>query len=202
MPAGRLPLVIAFFAAALIGGLAAVAWLVPTQRPAAPGPMAQNAAIGGPFTLVDVNGRTVTDADFRGRYMLIYFGYAYCPDVCPMSLARNAAALDLLGEKADRIQPILITVDPERDTPQVLEGYVEAFHPRLIALTGTPEQIAAAAKAYRVYYAKAQSDGAAEDYLVDHSSFTYLMGPDGKFLQFFRHEISAEQMAERLKSAL
>lgn len=156
-------------------------------------------AIGGPFTLVDQDGNTVTDADFHGRYMLIYFGYTYCPDVCPTGLTRNSDALDLMGDAADKVVPVFITVDPERDTVALMKDYADFFHPRLVALTGTPEQIAAVAKAYRVYYAKAQEEGAdADDYLVDHTSITYVMGPDGQFLSHFGHDVSPERMAERL----
>ena len=141
--------------------------------------------IGGPFELVDQQGAPVTDKTFSGRYMLIYFGYGFCPDVCPTELANMAAALDALGSKSENIQPLFITVDPERDTPEFLADYVVNFHPRLIGLTGTPEQVKTAAKAYKVYYAKAGKPGEA-DYLMDHTSFVYLMGPDGRFLSLFR----------------
>lgn len=186
--------------AVLIGVIAVIGWFGPmlTARDEGDG----NAAIGGPFELIDQYGRTVTDKDFRGRPMLIYFGFAYCPDICPTSLARNAAALDLLGKQGEAIQPILITVDPERDTPEVLKSYAEAFDPRLIALTGSPEQIAAVAKAYRVFYKKVEEGRGPGDYLIDHSAFTYLIDGDGHFRQFFRHDLSAEAMAERLRAAL
>jgi protein SCO1 len=156
-------------------------------------------AIGGPFTLVDQHGKTVTDADFRGRYMLVFFGYTFCPDICPTGLSRNSDALDLMGEEADKVVPIFITIDPERDTVEHMKEYASFFHPRLVALTGTLEQIAAVAKAYRVYYAKAQEKGAeADEYLMDHSSITYVMAPDGQFLTHFGHDVSPERMAERL----
>jgi cytochrome oxidase Cu insertion factor (SCO1/SenC/PrrC family) len=186
--------------AVLIGVIAVIGWFGPmlTARDEGDG----NAAIGGPFELIDQHGRTVTDKDFRGRPMLIYFGFAYCPDICPTSLARNAAALDLLGKEGEAIQPILITVDPERDTPELLKRYAEAFDPRLIALTGSPEQIAAVAKAYRVFYKKVEEGRGPGDYLIDHSAFTYLIDGEGHFRQFFRHDLSAEAMAERLRAAL
>jgi protein SCO1/2 len=159
------------------------------------------AAIGGPFTLTDQHGKTRSDAEFRGKLMLIYFGYTYCPDVCPTELQTMAAALDRLGAEAEAVQPIFITVDPERDTPEQLAGYVENFHPRLLGLTGTPEQIAAAARAYRVYFAKAKQ-GEGEPYLMDHSSIVYLMGSDGHYLGHFGPETSAEEMAATIaKSA-
>lgn len=156
-------------------------------------------AIGGPFTLVDQHGRTVTDADFRGKYTLVYFGYTFCPDICPTALNRNSEALARIGAKADAIVPILITVDPERDTVESLREYATFFHPRLVTLTGTAEQVAAAAKAYRVYYAKVdEQDGSAETYLMDHTAITYLMGPDGRYLRHFSHGVSVERMAEAL----
>ena len=138
--------------------------------------------VGGPFTLEDGNGKPVTDRDFRGKYMLVYFGYTYCPDVCPTTLNEVADALDHLGPKADRLQPIFITVDPKRDTPAVMKQYTAAFSPRLLGLTGTPEQIAKVAKEYRVYYAEHRTGPGPNDYSMDHSSMLYLMGPDGKFV--------------------
>ena len=160
------------------------------------------ADIGGPFTLVDQDGHTVRDADLHGKYTLIYFGYTFCPDVCPTSLARNLDALKLLGSKAEKVQPVLISIDPERDTPAVLKPYVAAFAPNLIGLTGTPEQIAAVAKAYRVYYGKAPAAKADDYYLVDHSSFSYLMGPDGRFLRILSHNAKPEEVAATLDQAI
>jgi cytochrome oxidase Cu insertion factor (SCO1/SenC/PrrC family) len=157
--------------------------------------------IGGPFTLVDQDGRTVTDADFRGRWLLVYFGFTFCPDVCPTSLARNSDAIELLGDKGEKITPVLITIDPERDTPQVLKEYVKFFHPRTVGLTGTPEQIAAVAKAYKVYYARAEQKDS-RTYLMDHSAFTYLIDPEGHFVQFFQHGMSAQEMANVLNDLL
>ena len=159
--------------------------------------------IGGPFTLVDQAGKTVTDKNFRGQYLMIYFGYTYCPDVCPTSLTNMSDALDLLGEKATKVTPMLITIDPARDTPEHLREYATYFHPRLHALTGSPEQIAAVAKAYRVYYSKVkQEDATEDDYLMDHSSVTYVMGPDGMFRLHFSHGTDAETMASRLRDLL
>src|SRR5690606_31911637 len=153
------------------------------------------AAIGGPFTLVDGEGRTRTDADFRGKLMLIYFGYTYCPDVCPTELQSMMQAHDLLGpDAAAEVQPIFISVDPERDTPARVAASVESFGDALICLPGTPEQVAAAARAYRVYYRKNES-ASATDYLVDHSSIIYLMGRDGRFLSHFGRGTAPEDMA-------
>jgi protein SCO1/2 len=158
-------------------------------------------SVGGPFTLVDAAGKTVTDADFRGRFMVVYFGYTFCPDVCPTELQMITNAMDELGKDAARITPIFITVDPERDTRQVIGEYTKLFSDRLIGLTGTAEQIAATARAYRVYYAKASSDKATS-YLMDHSSFIYLMGPDGKLSALFGQGTTAKQLADGIRAKL
>jgi cytochrome oxidase Cu insertion factor (SCO1/SenC/PrrC family) len=158
------------------------------------------ALIGGPFSLTDQTGRPVTDADYRGSHMLIYFGFTFCPDVCPTELQVMATALDQLGSQADRVQPLFITVDPERDTPSQLAGYVSQFHPRMAGLTGTPEQIAAAARAYRVYYSKVPNKENDGYYTMDHSSFVYLMSPDGRFLEAFAHGTTPEKMAQGIRA--
>jgi protein SCO1/2 len=158
--------------------------------------------IGGPFTLTDQSGRTVTDRDFRGRYMLVYFGYTFCPDVCPTSLSTMATALEMVPKAVEaKIQPVFITVDPARDTVDVLKSYVANFHPRLVGLTGTEEQIKDAARKYRVYFQKADQ-GKDAAYLMDHSSIVYLMGPDGRFLAHFSHTTPPEQMAETIAKAV
>jgi protein SCO1 len=157
-------------------------------------------AIGGPFSLVDQNGQARRDSDFRGKLMLVYFGYTYCPDVCPTELQTMADALASLGGGAEEVQPIFITVDPERDTPEHLKSYAEAFDPRLVALTGTPQQVAEAARAYKVYYkAVKQGDG---EYLVDHSSFVFLMDRDGHYAAHFGPNTTAEQMAAAIQRRL
>lgn len=160
------------------------------------------ALVGGPFTLTDQDGRKVTDKDFRGRYMLVFFGYTYCPDFCPTELQVMSVALENLGAKADAIQPIFISFDPERDTPEVLKQYVSNFHPRLVGLTGTQEEIAAAAKAYRVYYSKVPNSSAPDTYLMDHSTITYLMDPQGKFLKHFSYSTDASALAKTLEAAI
>jgi cytochrome oxidase Cu insertion factor (SCO1/SenC/PrrC family) len=162
-------------AAALLALLAVVAvgwWLIVTQDDAgperlpAPGFIAGSSMIGGPFTLLDHTGREVTDLSFRGKYLLVFFGFANCPDVCPLALDRFAQVLDLLGPDAERVQPLLVSVDPERDTPEVLRDYVTAVDPRILGLTGTLEQVEAVASAYKVYFAKAPpSEGS---YSVNH----------------------------------
>lgn len=159
--------------------------------------------IGGPFTLVDQTGKTVNNKDLPGRLLLIYFGYTFCPDICQTSLTVMGEALDILGAKASDITPVFITVDPERDTPQHLAMYARYFHPRLVALTGSPEQIAKVAKDYRVYSAKTGEDGDhADDYLMDHTSITYLMDRDGTFRLHFSNGTDAATMAKRIREHL
>ena len=154
--------------------------------------------VGGPFALQDGSGRRVTDRDFRGKYMLVYFGYTFCPDVCPTTLNEVSDALDHLGAKADRLQPIFITVDPKRDTPAVVKQYAEAFTPKLLGMTGTPDEIAKVANEYRVYYAEHRTGPGANDYTMDHSSVLYLMGPDGKFIAPIRTDESGPEIAADL----
>ena len=157
-------------------------------------------AIGGPFRLTDQNGKTVTDVDLKGKWSLIYFGYTHCPDACPTALNDIAIALDELGPQRAAVRPVFITVDPERDTADALKAYVTSFDAPILALTGTPEQVAQAAKAYRVYYAKHPEAGG--DYSMDHSSVIYVMDPQGRFTASFTHESTPEQIAERLKKLL
>lgn len=157
--------------------------------------------LGGPFTLVDSQGQTVTEQDFLGKPLLIYFGYTYCPDVCPTELGTIAAALDQLGPEGAHSQPVFVSVDPERDKPEDMGEYVEMFHPRLIGLTGSPEQVAKAAKAWRVYYAKVELTGP-DDYAMDHSAYSYLMGADGKLLAVFPHQTPPAEMARVIREKL
>ena len=159
--------------------------------------------IGGPYSAVDHNGQNITEKNFLGKLQLIFFGYTYCPDICPTALTEISAALDLLGGQADQITPIFITIDPERDTPEYLKEYVAYFHPKTIGLSGSLEQIKAIARAYRIYFAKAkEDDGASDEYLLDHSSITYLMGKDGKYLAHFSIGTSAEEIARRIRKYL
>lgn len=163
----------------------------------------QGVGIGGPFTLIDQDGRTVTDSAFRGRLMLIHFGYTYCPDICPTSLSAMADAIDQLGPAGDKVVPLFISIDPQRDTPEQLKMYVAHFHPRLVGLTGTPAQVAAAAKAYRVYYAALPAKKAdAEDYPMDHTAIIYLMGRKGEFRAHFPYETPAAAIAARIREYL
>ena len=153
-----------------------------------------DAAIGGPFTLVNQFGQTVTDKDVITGPTLIYFGYTFCPDVCPLDLARNVEAIDILDERGEQVTPVFITIDPARDTPEELRDFAEVMHEDMIALTGTDEQIAAASKAYKTYYAKVD-DG--PDYLMDHLTYSYLMSPKG-FVDFFRRDVTPEDMADTI----
>ena len=157
------------------------------------------ATIGGPFSLVDQNGIRRHAEDFRGRYMLVFFGYSYCPDVCPTALASMADALDKI-DKGERVVPVFVTVDPERDSPKVLKAYLKAFGPRFVGLTGDAKSIAAAARAYRVYYKKHPLEGGG--YGMDHSSVIYLMGPDGTFIAYYDADIAPDALAAALKSRL
>lgn len=153
--------------------------------------------IGGPFSLTNHLGEKVSDSTYRDQFMFVYFGYGYCPDVCPTELANMAAALDVLGEKAEAVRPVFITVDPERDSVEFLAEYVTQFHDRFVGLTGTLPEIASVAKSYRVFYRKATEPGSTE-YLMDHSSFVYLMGPDGQFLTMFRGATNPESIAKTI----
>jgi protein SCO1 len=187
----------------LIGALGGAALLVLSQG--GQGPAVQTsgkALIGGPFTLVGRDGKPVTDQAFRGKYMLVFFGFTHCPDICPAELQVMAAALDELGPKANEIIPIFITLDPERDTPMVVSDYVTNFSPRFVGLTGSSEQIAAAAKAYRVAYSKFQQDQTSSDYSIDHSTLVYLMGKDGEYITHFAYGTPASQMTETLRRYL
>ena len=155
-------------------------------------------SVGGPFALVNGDGKPVTDKDYRGKYMLVYFGYTFCPDVCPTTLNTVAEAMDKLGPKADRVRPLFITVDPKRDSPAVVKQFAAAFGPRVEGLTGSAAQIATVAKAYRVYYAEHRTGPGPDDYTMDHSSVLYLMSPDGRFLAPIRADMAADQMAAAL----
>lgn len=206
-PAWLLPVLSA--AVALVLGAVLVAAQLNARQDGggAPAPMrvSGDAQIGGPFTLVNQDGETVTDEDFRGKAMLIYFGFTYCPDICPTSLQVMKAALDQLPEN-DRaaFQPLLISVDPERDTPELLAQYVESpsFPDDLVGLTGSAEQVREAARAYRVFYTRVEDDGVSSEYTVDHSSLIFLMGPDGAFADVFPHATTPDQMAARLQRFL
>jgi protein SCO1/2 len=161
----------------------------------------QGLVLGGPFSLLDQTGRAVTERDFAGKWLLLYFGYSFCPDICPTELGTIAAAVDALGELGEKILPVMVTIDPQRDTPAQLADYVSRFHPRMLGLTGTPEQVSEAARRYRVYYAKVNRADAGA-YLMDHSSFVYLVGPDGRVRSLFRPEASPDDIAAVVRAQL
>jgi protein SCO1/2 len=200
MPRWLVPTVVALLLvlAALVGAL----YLVPSAPPTATAQQG-TVPIGGPFTLTDHTGKRVTEKDFRGRYMLVYFGYTFCPDVCPLGLQTIAQALDELPpELQDRVVPLFVTVDPARDTVEVVRDYVGLFHPKLVGLTGSEAEIADMLKTYRVYARKADATAGDAGYLVDHSTFTYLMDTEGQYLTHFGHGTTPEEMAQRLEAAL
>lgn len=157
------------------------------------------ALIGGAFSLTNQFGIRMTEADLLGRFSLIYFGFTHCPDVCPTALQTMAEALDQLGPAAGEVTPVFVTIDPERDTAEHLGPYVRHFHERMVGLTGSAEDIARVARAYRVYYRRVESGGS---YLMDHSSVVFLMGRDGRFLTHFTHEATPEAMAEQIRRRL
>lgn len=189
-------------AAAAIGGLlGGTAWYINAQRHAdiyadCRSGTVGGGEIGGPFTLVNGQGVTVTDKEVITKPSLVYFGYTFCPDVCPLDNARNAEAVDILEESGLDVTPVFISIDPERDTPEVVRDFAENLHPKMIGLTGTPEQVQAASKAYKTYYKK--NDNGGEFYLMDHSTFTYLVDPKKGFLDFFKREDTPDQMAKRV----
>lgn len=152
--------------------------------------------IGGPFELVNSKGETVTDKDVVTGPTLIYFGYTFCPDVCPLDTSRNAEAVDILDERGISVTPVFISIDPERDTPEVVGEFAANLHERMIGLTGSPEQVKAASQAYKTFYKAQPSDD--EFYLVDHSTFSYLVLPEYGFVDFFRRDISAQDMADKI----
>lgn len=201
----RFSLVILLVSGLLVGALAAVA-TVPSIRDRifAGGPerAVGQALVGGPFTLTDHTGKRVTEKDYRGKNMLLFFGFTYCPDVCPTALQVMAAALERLGPKAEQIVPLFITVDPERDTPEQMAQYVQSFHPRLVGLTGSRAEIEKVLKAYRVYAQKVEDPKSTAGYTYNHSSIVYLMGPDGAYRSHFTHATSVDTMVERLSKLL
>lgn len=152
--------------------------------------------IGGPFELVNSKGQTVTDKDVLAGPSLIYFGYTFCPDVCPLDMSRNADAIDILEARGQMVTPVFISIDPDRDTPEVVGEFAENLHQRAVGLTGSPEQVKVASQAYRTYYKAHKEQG--EFYLVDHTTLSYLVLPEYGFVEFFKHEDRAEDIAERI----
>ena len=158
--------------------------------------------IGGPFSLIDQDGRARSDDEFRGRLMLVFFGYTFCPDVCPLTLQQMADAVESLGRDARAVQPIFITVDPQRDTPDVIKDYVGHFSDSIVGLTGSAEAIAQAARAYRVLYRTSADPAKDPNYLVEHSALIFLMGRDGRYLTHFNHDTPPGPMAEAIRRHL
>jgi cytochrome oxidase Cu insertion factor (SCO1/SenC/PrrC family) len=180
--------------AVIIGGVAYEQfWLGGTEGAAT--------AVGGPFSLIDENGAPRRDSDFRGKVTLIYFGYTYCPDACPTTLQAISQTLDLLGGDAGKVQPVFISVDPARDTPEQLKSYAANFHPGIVYLTGTPDALKQAESEYRVYVAKVPQAGS-DDYLIDHSSVIYVMGRDGRYLGEMPTGLPPKAMAATLQHYL
>ena len=196
----RFALVAIVFAGVLViaAGLLLALALRETPRGAAGTALAS--AIGGQFQLIDQNGKPFSDANLKGKWHLIFFGYTHCPDACPTALNEMSLALDRLGIKRDEVGVVFITVDPERDTPDVLKSYVQSFDAPIVALTGSPEAVAQAAKAYRVFYAKhPRADG---DYDMDHSAVIYVMNPEGRFTATFTPDSSADAIVQRLQKLI
>lgn len=193
-------------AALAIAAAAITVWAWPTNvGTVREGEQSGTAQIGGPFELIDHTGRTVTEQTWRGQYLLIYFGYSFCPDVCPLELDKISRALDRLDESApsvlDRLQPLFITVDPQRDTVERMAEYVDHFHPSLVGLTGNADQIKTAAAAYRVYFQKSgDTDG--DDYLMDHSSVIYLMDGQNSYVGHFTIDDDAQTIAETIRQRI
>jgi protein SCO1/2 len=194
-----MPLLILMIAMIAVVAVAGVAiWRITQNGPAASAGSGVN--IGGPFTLTDQTGAAVTDKTYDGSYRLIYFGYTFCPDACPTELGVMAQAIETMGPAGQKVQPIFITIDPDRDTVQQLKTYVPLFDKRLVGLTGTPQQIAAIAKEYKVYYAKADQPGVdTKSYGMNHSSFVYLMDAKGKFLTVFSSDTDSDKMAAEIR---
>jgi len=188
----------ALMLAAVIGGLL---WHEGDQVAGLGGTVATGTAqVGGPFALADQDGKARTQADFRGRFMLVYFGYSFCPDVCPTTLAMMADALGKLGPRRARVVPVFVSIDPARDTPKVLKDYLKSFGPDFVGLTGSAGQVAAAANAYHVYYARHPLPGGS--YAMDHSGVIYLMGPDGRFVTYYEDQIGPGGLAKDLAKRL
>jgi protein SCO1 len=196
----RFAVIAIVLAAVLVVAAGALLALAVRETPRGAAGTALASAIGGPFRLIDQNGKPVSDADLKGKWQLVFFGYTHCPDTCPTALNEIALALDQLGVKRDEVEIVFITVDPDRDTPEVMKAYVQSFDARIIALTGSPDAVAQAAKAYRVYYAKhPRGDG---DYDMDHSAVIYVMNPEGRFTATFTPDSSADSIVQRLQKLL
>ena len=189
----------------MLGTLLVLALYLPGIRPEPVGnrTVVGSAAIGGAFMLTDQTGRTVTEADLKGRYALVFFGFTHCPDVCPLTLQVITQALEMTGPLGDPVTPVFITVDPDRDTPDAMGQYIANFHPRFVALTGAPDAVKQAADAYRVFFRKAadaaKAEGDTADYMMEHSGFVYFMDRNGGYITHFGPKTTAEMMAARIR---
>jgi protein SCO1 len=180
--------------------VSSAAALVMRQPPA---PAATSAVtIGGPFTLSTPDGTTVTDQTYRGKWLLVYFGYTFCPNSCPTTLLEIAAALKKLGPDAAKVQPLFITIDPLRDSPEVMQQYTQSFDPRIVGLSGTEQQISSVAHEYGAYYVRHRTGPNSRDYVMDHSTYLYVMNPDGKFVSAFDSGATADRIADTLRKLL
>lgn len=184
----------------LVSGFAIAAAAVAVNRASQVNAARQLPQIGGHFALSTPDGRRVTDATFHGKWLLVYFGYTSCPDVCPTTLSAMALALDKLGPLADKVQPVFITVDPERDTSKIVGEYVKDFDPRFVGLVGSPQEIGAAAQEFHVYYRVRQLGN--NEYVVDHSSFIYLLDPNGAFVRLLTGDLPGHQLADELRKLM
>jgi protein SCO1/2 len=200
-PLWMAPAGLALAALATLAGFGVYRQVWPPERP--PLATADLVAIGGPFSLIDHTGRAVTEKDFAGKLLLVYFGYTYCPDLCPTALTAMTQAIGFLDTDSRLVVPLFITLDPARDTPEQMKMYVGHFHPRLVGLTGTAEQVGAAARAYQIHFVRLPGkDGDDEDYLIDHTAIIYLMGRDGRFRAHFTLETPAAAIAARIRETL
>jgi protein SCO1/2 len=201
-PDARVRIYAALALTVAVGFIAGLAWMRQSQQAADPfadcreGQVA-GGAVGGPFSLVDESGQTVTDADVINGPTLVYFGFSFCPDVCPMDLDRNVAAVDILEEMGFEVTPVFVTFDPDRDTPEVMRDFTDNLHPRLLGLTGSADQVNGAMQAYRVYASRRDPEDGGY-YVFDHSTFTYLMLPGTGFAEFFKRDLGPDEMAERV----
>lgn len=195
---------IAAMAGGLLIGVIAAGYLLGGRGPAPSGGtvVSGTAQVGGPFQLTDHTGQRVTADTYKGKVMVVFFGFTHCPDICPSGLQVLSAALDKLGPQAEQVAPLFVTLDPKRDTPEQLALYMKSFHPRLIGLSGSEEETAAAAKAYRVYWRKVPDEKVAGAYSLDHSSIFYVMGRDGRFISHAAHSSAVDRLTEVIRKAL
>lgn len=188
--------------ALLISSALAIGFVVMRTPYPAPHVVTGKALIGGPFALTDHNGKRVTEKNFLGKFSLVYFGYTYCPDVCPAELQVMAAAIDELGAKKKQVTPVFITIDPERDTVEQMKSYVSNFHEQLVGLTGTEQEVKDTAKAYKIFYNKVSDDPSSTEYVMEHSSIVYLMSPKGEYLAHFSYGTGVDKMAKGIAKFL